>query len=147
MDQRLAAKDALLTGEGLCRQGDFLKHVVGVVQTAGFPADPLKWGEEAVKIAMNAARAFEDEAHRAKSEGRTIASPDPEGDEEPNPTATLSREQHLELSGELGRTGKRSSELCAEMELNTLEEMNQAQFAEVMERLRKLPKAAKVSRK
>jgi hypothetical protein len=62
LEQRLAAYDGKLASEGVIMDGDLLCHVSGRVAEAGHGLDVRQWGQEAILLAVQAAKAFEGKA-------------------------------------------------------------------------------------
>jgi hypothetical protein len=61
LHRRLHDKDAQLVAEGLCQPGDLVKHVVAAGVQAGFDKDLTNWTEEAIRLAIEQVRAFENQ--------------------------------------------------------------------------------------
>jgi hypothetical protein len=59
LQQRLAAYDAQLAKQGLCKSGELVKHVVQAGVKAGQVADLSAWSGPAIALAVDATRAFE----------------------------------------------------------------------------------------
>ena len=59
LQRRLYAYDERLAAQGLCRQGDLVKHVVAAGVKAGHDADLATWSGPALALAVEETRAFE----------------------------------------------------------------------------------------
>ena len=67
LESRLADYDQDLAEQGLIAPGDLLGHVGHAVAKAGHGTDVRKWGEQAMRLAIQETKKFEQEA-RAKAE-------------------------------------------------------------------------------
>ncbi len=59
LQRRLYDYDARLAKQGLCQQGDLVKHVVQAGAAAGYDADLSTWTGPAIQLAIEQTRAFE----------------------------------------------------------------------------------------
>lgn len=84
LKQRLESKDQQLAGQGKCKPGDLVRHVVEAGVRKGLEKDLAAWTGAAISLAIDEVKAFE--AQRASGKA--------------------TQEQHLALDGELERTGE-----------------------------------------
>jgi hypothetical protein len=73
LQRRLYDYDARLAAQGLCRQGDLVKHVVQAGVKAGHDSDLAAWSGPAIALAAEETRAFEAEARRRKPQQKDVA--------------------------------------------------------------------------
>jgi hypothetical protein len=66
LKRRLQDFEGRLVGQGLCRKGELVDHVVQEGVKAGRPADPAEWSGEAIGWAVDEAKAF---AARTRAKG------------------------------------------------------------------------------
>lgn len=66
LQTRLAAYDARLANEGVCRAGDLVKHVVTAGVKAGHGPDMSAWSGHAIVLACDTATAFEAQCRAGK---------------------------------------------------------------------------------
>ncbi len=59
LHRRLTEKDKKLAGEGLCKEGDLVKHVVAAGVQKGLEKDLASWAGPAIQLAIDEVRAFE----------------------------------------------------------------------------------------
>jgi hypothetical protein len=59
LQRRLYDYDARLAAQGLCAQGDLVKHVVQAGVKAGYDSDLATWSGKAIALAVEQTRAFE----------------------------------------------------------------------------------------
>jgi hypothetical protein len=59
LQRRLYDYDARLAGQGVCRQGDLVKHVVQAGVKAGYDSDLATWVGPAIQLAVEQTKAFE----------------------------------------------------------------------------------------
>ncbi len=57
--KRLTVKDRQLAEQGVCQEGDLVKHVVAAGVKAGFESDLASWTMPAIQLAVGETRAFE----------------------------------------------------------------------------------------
>ena len=71
--QRLLDYEAKLVEEGLCGNGELLRHVAEAGEKAGFGADLSVWPKSAFTLAAKETRTFENRARRRRSDNRAVA--------------------------------------------------------------------------
>jgi hypothetical protein len=59
LHKRLHEKDAQLAREGVCKEGELVKHIVAAGVKAGFDKDLTTWADKAIDLAIEETRAFE----------------------------------------------------------------------------------------
>jgi hypothetical protein len=73
LQRRLYDYDTKLSRQGLCAQGELVKHVVAAGVSAGFDPDLSTWAGQAIQLAAEATRTFEARAREAASGRREVA--------------------------------------------------------------------------
>lgn len=73
LQRRLYDYDAKLAKQGLCQQGDLVKHVVEAGVRAGFDADLSSWSGSAMLLAAEETKAFEAGARQHGNKRREVA--------------------------------------------------------------------------
>jgi hypothetical protein len=73
LQRRLYDYDGRLAAQGLCQQGDLVKHVVEAGRRAGYDSDLAGWSGPAIHLAAEETRAFEGEARRRQSDHKDVA--------------------------------------------------------------------------
>ena len=73
LQRRLYDYDARLARQGVCQQGDLVKHVVAAGVQAGFDKDLATWTGEAILLAVEQTRAFEAQTRQAQSPRKDVA--------------------------------------------------------------------------
>jgi Rad52/22 family double-strand break repair protein len=71
--RRLSDYDARLAAQGLCQQGDLIKHVVAAGVKAGYGPDLAAWSQPAMALAAEETKAFEAEARRRSPQRKDVA--------------------------------------------------------------------------
>jgi hypothetical protein len=73
LQRRLYDYDARLAGQGLCQQGELIKHVVQAGLKAGHDSDLATWTGTAIGLAVAETRAFEAAARRRSAGKKEVA--------------------------------------------------------------------------
>jgi hypothetical protein len=73
LQRRLYDYDARLAGQGVCKPGDLVKHVVQAGGKAGYDSDLATWSGPAIQLAAEETKAFEAEARRRQGEQKDVA--------------------------------------------------------------------------
>jgi hypothetical protein len=73
LQQRLYTYDGRLAAQGLCRQGELVKHVVEAGVKAGHDADLLNWKGPAISLAVEETKGFEAQCREKKNERKEVA--------------------------------------------------------------------------
>ncbi len=73
LQRRLYDKDARLARQGLCQQGELVKHVVQAGVKAGYDADLSTWTGDAILLAAEETKAFEAKTRQAKAPQKDVA--------------------------------------------------------------------------
>jgi hypothetical protein len=73
LQRRLQDYDARLSGQGLCRPGDLVKHVVQAGAAKGYDADLSTWTGPAISLAVDQTRAFEAQLRQRPAERKDVA--------------------------------------------------------------------------
>jgi hypothetical protein len=71
--RRLYDYDARLASQGICQQGELVKHVVQAGVQAGYDSDLATWSGPAIALAAEQTKAFEAEARRRQGEQKDVA--------------------------------------------------------------------------
>jgi hypothetical protein len=73
LQRRLYDYDARLARQGVCREGDLVKHVVQAGVKAGHEADLAAWSGPAIQLAVEETRSFEARARQQAAEKKDVA--------------------------------------------------------------------------
>jgi Rad52/22 family double-strand break repair protein len=73
LQRRLYDYDARLATDGICQQGDLVKHVVEVGVKAGHDSDLSTWTTPAIALAVEETKAFEKQVRQRKSNRKQVA--------------------------------------------------------------------------
>jgi hypothetical protein len=73
LQRRLYEYDARLAAQGLCAQGELVKHVVQAGVSAGHDSDLSTWTGPAIQLAIEQTRAFEASRRQACSDHKDVA--------------------------------------------------------------------------
>lgn len=73
LQRRLYEYDACLAAQGVCKQGDLVKHVVKAGTKAGYGADLASWDGPAIALAVDETKAFEATARQPESASKNVA--------------------------------------------------------------------------
>jgi hypothetical protein len=73
LQRRLYDYDARLASQGLCKQGELIKHVVQAGVKAGYDGDLSTWSGTAIDLAAEETRSFEAEARRKQGGHKEVA--------------------------------------------------------------------------
>jgi hypothetical protein len=73
LQRRLYHYDARLARQGLCKEGDLVKHVAQAGEKAGYESDIAAWSGPAIPLAVEETRAFEAQARRQVAQQTEVA--------------------------------------------------------------------------
>jgi hypothetical protein len=73
LQRRLYDYDARLTAQGICQQGELVKHVVQAGLKAGYDSDLATWSGPAMSLAAEETKVFEADARRRQGEQKDVA--------------------------------------------------------------------------
>jgi len=73
LQRRLYAYDGRLASQGLCRQGELVKHIVQAGVKAGYDADLATWSGPAISLAVEETKAFEAQCRQKKGDHKEVA--------------------------------------------------------------------------
>ncbi len=73
LQRRLYNYDGRLASQGLCRQGDLVKHIVQAGAKAGYEPDLATWSGPAIALAVEETKVFEAQCRAKKSERKEVA--------------------------------------------------------------------------
>jgi hypothetical protein len=73
LQRRLYDYDARLARQGVCKEGDLVKHIVQAGVRAGYEGDLASWSGPAIQLAVEETRAFESQARQRAAETKEVA--------------------------------------------------------------------------
>jgi hypothetical protein len=73
LQRRVQDYEARLTQQGMCQEGELVKHIVQAGVKAGYPADLAAWSGPAITLAVEETRAFEARLRQQKHERKEVA--------------------------------------------------------------------------
>jgi len=73
LKERLNAKDTQLSKQALCKAGELVKHVVQAGVKHGFEPNLATWGEEAIHLAVEETKAFENTIRQQVGKQKEVA--------------------------------------------------------------------------
>jgi hypothetical protein len=73
LQRRLYTYDGRLAAQGVCNQGELVKHVVAAGVKAGYDADLQTWKGPAITLAVDETKAFEAQCRQKKPERKEVA--------------------------------------------------------------------------
>jgi len=73
LQERLFDYEARLVEEGICAQGDLLRHITTVGERAGFGPDLIGWTRPGIALAARETRSFEARAREQQGKAKAVA--------------------------------------------------------------------------
>ncbi len=73
LQRRLYSYDGRLASQGLCRQGDLVKHIVQAGVKAGYDPDLATWSGQAIALAAEETKVFEAQCRQKKVDHKEVA--------------------------------------------------------------------------